>query len=137
MNPQSQGIINMPAIEPTTPAPQPTTPPAQVNDEAPKAPGDRPATDYPDHGDFETHEIIYTNSGGKESFKLKGGPFAKFGITVYPEMLEGKGVNLGEIKKAGTLPFRAKVEWYTAESKNGFYKRVKDIVLLDEEEVPW
>lgn len=125
------GVILRNPVGSTTP----TTPTTETTPEPQKAPADRPATSQ-DHGEFDATEIIYTNSAGKEGYKIKGGIFSKFGISAYPEMLEGKGVNLEELKKKGSMPFNAKVEWYTHESANGLYKRIKNIIVV-EDSIPW
>lgn len=59
-------------------------------------------TDGQDSGQrvmFPADVLTVNASSGKRYFKIKGGRFAKFGVTVWPEVLQAAGIDPDEITK--------------------------------------
>ena len=77
---------------------QPTTPPAARNEDAGRpTERQRPPSRHENGGDsgltFQAEELCLTIDSGKEYYKVKGGRFKKFGVTIWPEVLEECGID--------------------------------------------
>lgn len=62
---------------------------------------------------FRAKTMEATINGGKAYWKVKGGKFDKFGITIWPEVLEDAGFNLEELDPMKVYQLDAYVAAYT------------------------
>lgn len=69
-------------------------------------PGETPAGNYRDY-DAEVISVS-SDDDGKPVYKIKGGPFTKFGVRVWPEVLPLLGVDVGDLRP-GPNQFNARV----------------------------
>ena len=79
--------------------PQPQAPPPQTVDDFPT---EQPGQDQKEYDDFTAESLTGTMNNGKVYWKVKGGRWAKFGVTVWQEVLEAAGFNFDELDPAQT-----------------------------------
>jgi hypothetical protein len=90
------------AEQPVSKEPLPMViPPAGTGDIAPK---EQPAQPASDDLSFVTEAISVSVNNEKKFFKVKGGKYSKFGVTVWPEVLHAVGMNV-ENAEAKEYPF--------------------------------
>lgn len=77
-----------PSRQPAAPANGKAAPTPAANGRA------RPADAAPARLTFQTDRLVGETKGGKTYWKLAGGKFAKFGVRVWPEVLEAAGFDI-------------------------------------------
>ena len=70
----------------TAPPPPPTSAPPPVHEVA--------------YDTFEAAELEGSTRGDKTYWKVKGGKFSKYGVTIWPEVLEEAGFNVNDLDPA-------------------------------------
>lgn len=80
----------------TPPIPEePPLPSEPVYEPIPQAPQTPKA---PEEFSFTTVKLYCTLTDGKMYFKVAGGQYVKYGVTVWPEVLDGVGIKWGELQ---------------------------------------
>jgi hypothetical protein len=59
---------------------------------------------------FDAVELVGESSGGKESWKVKGGKFTQYGVRIWPEILDAAGIPSENLDVSRTY----KLDGYTA-----------------------
>lgn len=81
----------------------------QLKEGLTQAAASKPAAASETYRDFDATEIVLSyNDKGEPTYKLKGQPFLKFGIRVWPEVLPELGINPNTLKP-GPNPIKCKV----------------------------
>ena len=93
-------------------------------------PIDDGGNDLPDVKSFTAEKLVVDMHDSKFSFKVTGGQFTQFGVTVYDEVLKAAGLKF-DPSNAATVPningWRA--DWIEYPAKNGkMYKKVTRLV---------
>lgn len=68
-----------------------------------------PAAPTGEYTEFTTAEIVMTyNDDGTPAYKAKGGPYLKYGVRIWPEVLPALGINPDQLKP-GPNPLQIRV----------------------------
>lgn len=62
---------------------------------------------------FPAEELVATTSQGRTYWKVKGGKYAKWGVTVWPEVLAQAGIDVGQINTQMPFPLVGFTAHYT------------------------
>lgn len=77
---------------------------------------------FGDRGTFEAEEMVASVHGGKTYWKIKGGPFAKYGITIWPEVMEEQlSLNADSLDVSKSYDLRG---WTAEWEQSGEYKKI-------------
>jgi len=74
---------------------------------------------------FQAETMEATVNKGKAYWKIKGGKFAKFGVTIWPEVLEAAGFNLEELDTGESYSLAGYVASYSLKEDGKPEKVVK------------
>jgi len=77
--------------------------------------------------EFEAVELVGSSTGGKNYWKVKGGRFTKFGVTIWPEALKAAGFAVDKLDVSKTYRLDGYVAYYITTEKDG--KVVPDKVI--------
>jgi len=62
---------------------------------------------------FPAEKMVKSTHKGKTYWKVQGGRFSQFGVTIWPEVLESAGFNVEELDKEDERPLSGLMAWYT------------------------
>lgn len=74
-----------------------TTVPSTVGDLPPKSPEEVTASDTQSQDTFTAEQLVGSINDGKTYWKVQGGPFVKFGVTIWPEVLADAGFDVDQL----------------------------------------
>ena len=79
-----------------------TTAPSTVGDAPPKAPAEVTASETQSQDTFQAEQLVGSINDGKVYWKVQGGPFVKFGVTIWPEVLADAGFDVDQLDPTQT-----------------------------------
>ncbi len=62
---------------------------------------------------FDAERLVGSTSGDKTYFKVQGGKFSKFGVNIWPEVLEAAGFNPDQLDPKTTYDLTGYTAYYT------------------------
>lgn len=77
---------------------------------------------------FPAADLVGTVDGGKQYWKVKGGRFTQYGVTVWPEVLEASGFD--DLEPGGIYPLTGYTAHYTTKEDG---KPEKIVALVEDE----
>ena len=113
--PAPMSVIEAVHVVPPPDAPPPVQPPALGN----------PDASYT----FEAERLVGSTSGDKVYWKVQGGKFSQFGVTIWPEVLEGAGFDAEKLDPAEEYNLEGYTAYYTLNDEG----KPKKVVTLAKE----
>ena len=79
--------------------------------------------------ELTTEKIETLKNKGRLSFKVKGGRYQKFGVTMWPEVLEAAGLKIADFPIGEEIDFRGYMAVYTNADANDEGKVYPDKIV--------